>query len=240
MRRLLVLVLVGAAAASGCSLLKKRQADAGADGGLPTVEPVATSAAGPSTGAKNEASVLRYPTETKVDNETATIGRDLAKVRTFPGTGGEVATLGKGTSVVVLAKYFATGVLVLFDDPAATDGSKLLGWLPPEALASAADAQAPAVTGAPGGAVSPVGSGAKALTVDAGAKPGPDAGAKAPTAASGGPTLLLQVLPTAGKCPAGFALVGPFCKRPCNADGDCPRGAFCVSSAGRKTCSATR
>ena len=88
------------------------------------------------------------------------------------------------------------------------------------------------------------------VAVDAGPK---DAGAvvdaggaadagKAATDA-GGPVQssgTITALPIGGKCPAGMILVNPLCRRPCAADGDCPKGAFCTSSGGRKTCSATK
>lgn len=60
-----------------------------------------------------------------------------------------------------------------------------------------------------------------------------------PPANGNGSSTLLQVNPIDGKCPAGFVLSGPACRRPCNTDAECPKGTFCVSN-GRRTCSATK
>lgn len=230
----------------GCSLLKKKN-DAGAEDDPPIANAPTVTVTG--SGAKNEKDVLRYANETKIADEPATIGRDTTKAKTFPGSGADVATLSKGTTVVKIAKYFSTGVLVTFDDPTTADGTKLMGWIAPEALAVPAAAETAAATAAATAApivtapkvVADAGSKA-AIGVDAGGKA--DAGVKdagaAADAARPAPPALLQVLPTAGKCPTGFVLVTPFCRRPCVADGDCPKGTFCTSSNGKKTCSATK
>jgi hypothetical protein len=218
----------------GCGLLKKKK-DAGTDDQPPANAPTVTVTG---TGAKNEKDVLRYASETKIAEEPATIGKDGVKVRTFPASGAEVATLSKGTTVVKLAKFFSTGVLVLFDDPTTGDGTKLMGWIPPEAVA------APAATTT----AAPVFTAPK-VVVDAGPKDAggvgdagaaADAGKAAADAGSATPAIgTITALPTNGKCPTGMTLVGPLCRRPCTTDADC-KGAFCTSSAGKKTCSATK
>jgi hypothetical protein len=239
----------------GCPLKKKKAAPDDDDppiSNAPTVKVTGS-------GAKNEGDVLRYQKETRLADEPATIGKDGTTVKTFPGSGQEVATLGKGAPVVKIAKYFSTGVLITFADPTTLDGTRLMGWIPPEALATpgAVPAAVPAtpvtptvkpqipVTPpvAPTTPVSPVPS---ALSVDAGAK-GVDAGAKPAAIDAGAPakptppsSTTLQVFPDGGKCPAGFTLMGAFCRRACNADKDCPAGTFCTNSVGRKSCSATR
>jgi hypothetical protein len=226
--RVALAVVLASSLVVGCSVLRKKR-DAGTEDPPVTNAPT-VSASG--TGAKNEKDVLRYANETKLASEPGIIGKDVAKVKTFPGSGADVATLTKGTAVTQLAKYFSTGVLVLFDDPRAVDGSKLLGWVAPEALA-------PPVTAHPG---VPATATARVVALDAGGPASTDAGAAKPDAAApGAPTPLLQVLPTAGKCPPGYAVFGPFCRRPCSADGDCPKGTFCtVGTGGKRSCSATR
>ena len=221
----------------GCGLIKKKK-DAGTDDDEPPVANAPTVTV-TGSGAKNEKDVLRYASETKIASEPATIGKDGTKVKTFPASGADVTALAKGTSVVKIAKFFSTGVLVVFDDPAAADGSKLMGWIAPEALTtpSTPTTAAPVFTAAP--KVAAVDAGAKAIVdagvaVDAGKVAAVDAGG--PVQSSG----TITALPNGGKCPAGMILVTPLCRRPCAVDGDCPKGAFCTSSGGRKTCSATK
>jgi hypothetical protein len=215
----------------GCGLIKKKK-DAGNDDDEPPVNAPTVTVTG--TGAKNEKDILRYASETKLANEPATIGKDATKVRTFPASGADVTALAKGTAVVKLAKFFSTGVLILFDDPAAADGSKLMGWIAPEALA---------VPGATPVLTAPVLTAPKVVTLDAGGgakDAGPavaDAGKV--VADAGGPVQssgTITALPVAGKCPAGMILVTPLCRKPCAADAECPKGSVCKSSGGRKTC----
>jgi hypothetical protein len=220
---LALLVAMSLLVVLGCSGLKKKK-DTGATTDPPVGNAPTVTVGG--TGAKNEKDVLRYGNETPLADEPGIIGKDVTKVRAFPQTGGEVATLSKGTTVIKKAKFFSTGVLILFDDPTTVDGTKLLGWIPPEALA------------APGTvpAVPPTLTAPKPVVVDAGVRPVVVVDAGAPRSSA-----LLQTLPVAGECPGGFVIVGPFCRRPCSVDGDCPRPAVCTLSVGsRKTCSATR
>lgn len=216
----------------GCGLVKKKKGAAADDEDPPPNAPTVTVTG---TGAKNEKDILRYASETKLANEPGVIGKDATKVRTFPATGAEVTTLAKGTAVVKLAKFFSTGVLLLFDDPSARDGSKLMGWIAPEALA--APGVVPVVT-APALTAPKV-----VVTVDAGGA-AKDAGLAVADAGkvvvdAGGPVQssgTITALPVAGKCPAGMVLVTPLCRKPCAADAECPRGSVCTSSGGRKTC----
>lgn len=222
----------------GCPLLKKKQADADAGASLVPDEDIADAAtvSVSGTGAKNEKDVLRYAKETKLADEPGTITRDGAKARTFPQTGQEVATLSKGTPVTKIARYFSTGVLVTFDDPAG--GGKLMGWVPPEALA--ATETPPTATPTTTSTWTPP------PKVDAGAPAVKDAGAPVAVVDAGGvpqpqSTAQLFVPPGPGnKCPAGYALIGAGCRKPCNADGDCPRGTFCVPSSGKKACATSK
>lgn len=220
----------------GCGFLKKKKPvdDDESISNAPTVTVGGS-------GAKNEKDVLRYANETLIADEPAVIGKDGVKAKTFPASGADVATIAKGATVVKKAKFFSTGVLVLFDDPATADGTKLMGWIAPEALGAPTAATATATatqvfTAAPKPTVA-VDAGLKdaGVVADAG-KPAVDAGGASP-----GPALLLQTNPIGGKCPAGFALIPPFCRRPCNADRDCPANSFCTQGAGpKKTCSATK
>lgn len=223
----------------GCPLLKSKKAPDDGSEDPPVTNAPTVKVTG--TGAKNEASVLRYAKEEKIADEPATIGKD-AKVREFPGSGKEIVTLGTGTVVTKIAKYFSTGVLVTFTDPGATDGSKLMGWIDPSTIAVH-----PVAAVTPTTPVTPVATQPKpTTTVDAGVKPA-DAGAPSTPAADAGggggggsiPQLLTQ--PLAGnKCPAGMTLMGPFCRRACASQAQCPANTFCTAVQGGKACTATK
>lgn len=234
--------------------------------------PPAAPATHTGTGAKNEKDVLRYANETKVADEPHVVAKDGTKARTFPATGADVATLARGTSVVEIAKYFSTGALVVFDDPVARNGTKLMGWVAPESLAAAPAAAAATVP--PLTPVAPVAPLTPARFADGAApppKPAPvpsDAGGKgrpapnaptAPTAPTApksppappptpppGPVVptiapgQLQVIPNNGQCPPGMTIMGPFCRRPCQTDAQCPPGTFCTNASGPKSCAATK
>jgi hypothetical protein len=235
--RPLVALVVASTFVLGCGLLKKKN-DAGTDDPPVANAPTVTVTG---SGAKNEKDVLRYASETKVADEPAVIGKDGTKAKTFPASGADVATLAKGTTVVKIAKFFSTGVLVLFDDPTTGDGTKLMGWISPESLA----------VPAAGATAAPVFTAPKVAAVDAGPKDAglaaADAGAAAVDAgkaatADAGPvqsTGTITALPGPNKaCPAGMIFVEPppLCRRACNADVDCPKGAVCKSTGGKKTC----
>jgi hypothetical protein len=215
----------------GCGLLKKKKL--ASDDESTTNAPTVTVSG---TGAKNEKDVLRYKNETPIADEPAVIGKDGVKAKTFPSTGADIATIPKGATVVKKAKFFSTGILVTFDDPGTGDGTKLMGWIAPEALGPPTVATAPHVlTAAP-----------KVTPGDAGAKDSgiavADAGKPAVADTGGGtgrPTGLIAALPVGTKCPAGMTLVQgqqPPCRRPCSKDDDCPSGASCSQSGGRKIC----
>lgn len=248
-----------AAVLLGCPLLKKSGADAGAEAEENVADAATVTVSG--SGAKNEHDVLRYAKEQKLNDEPAVIAKDGVEVRTFP-SGAEVATLSKGTPVVKLAKYFSTGVLIRFEDP---EGGQLMGWVTPDAVVSPSSSTptatakpavvAPKVdagggTTKPTDAGSPVDAGAPAdggklfIILDAGAAAA-DAGKTAPVTADAGangiPTPaagVLVVQPTGGKCPTGFTLMAPLCRRACKADAECPRGTVCkaVSGSTQKAC----
>jgi hypothetical protein len=215
----------------GCKFLKKNAADGGGDEDAATVTVTGT-------GAKNEKDVLRYASEIKVADEPGTIGKDVTKARTFPASGAEVATLSKGTPVIQIAKFFSTGVLVIFTDPATADGSKLMGWIPPESLAapgavaSAAPTTAPVFT-----AAKPVDAGVKdSGAVDSGADAGKAADAGAPAGGLG----IAAAPGPGGACPGGFVLtqLPALCRKSCASDLDCGKGsgAICKSVTGKKVC----
>jgi hypothetical protein len=218
----------------GCKFLKKKGAEGAGDEDAATVTVTGT-------GAKNEKDVLRYASEIKVADEAGIIGKDVTKARTFPASGAEVATLSKGTQVIQIAKFFSTGVLVLFTDPATADGSKLMGWIPPESLA-APGAVATTATAAPVVTVArPVDAGAKdSGVVDAGAAADAGKPADAGAAATTGGAAITAVPGAGGSCPGGFVLIQPppLCRKLCASDLDCPRGsgAVCKSLGGKKVC----
>ncbi len=227
-----VAVLALALALCACGLLKKKK---GLEDGLDAATVTVTG-----TGAANEKDVLRYSQEDKIANELAAIAKDNTQPRTYPGLGQPVATLAKGYTVTKLAKYFSTGVLVIFDDPT-TPGQKLMGWLAPEELgplgtASTATATAAATTAPhPTGVVVAKDAGVAAAVVDAGTAPAATSTAAAPAAA-----LFTQPGPD-GKCPAGFAPAPGGCRRPCTSDSGCPSGTFCKPGGlARKFCSTTK
>jgi hypothetical protein len=227
--RLAMALVVSCSLVTGCKLLKKK----GAAGGDEDAATVTVSG----TGAKNEKDVLRYASEIKMADEPGIIGKDVTKARTFPASGAEVATLSKGTQVIQLAKFFSTGVLVLFTDPATADGSKLMGWVPPESIAApgtaaTTTAASPVVT-----AAKPAPTAAKdaGVAADAGVAVA-DAGA-AP--ATGGAAITTLPGP-GGSCPGGFVLIQPppLCRKLCASDLDCPKGsgAVCKPVSGKKVC----
>jgi len=234
-RSALAIALVVSCSLVGCNLLKKKGA-AGGDEDAATVTVTGT-------GAKNEKDVLRYASEIKMADEPGIIGKDVTKARTFPASGAEVATLSKGTQVIQLAKFFSTGVLVLFTDPATADGSKLMGWIPPESLAApgaaapTTTAAAPVVTAVrPAGAANAAkdagvaaDAGAAVVVADAGAAPAATGGAAITTIPGPG-----------GSCPGGFVLIQPppLCRKLCASDLDCPKGsgAVCKPVSGKKVC----
>ena len=230
-------LLLACAVVSGCKFLKKNAAG-GADEDAATVTVTGT-------GAKNEKDVLRYASEVKLADEPGIIGKDVTKARTFPASGAEVATLSKGTQVIQLAKFFSTGVLVIFTDPAAADGSKLMGWITPESLtaapAAATNTVAPVFT-----AAKPVDAGAKdsGVIADAGAATdagaGVDAGKAADAGASTGGTAITAPPGPGNSCPGGFVFTPApaLCRKLCASDLDCPKGSgtVCKSLAGKKVC----
>jgi hypothetical protein len=229
-------LLLACVVVSGCKFLKKN-ADGGADEDAATVTVTGT-------GAKNEKDVLRYASEVKLADEPGVIGKDVTKARTFPASGAEVATLSKGTQVIQIAKFFSTGVLVIFTDPAAVDGSKLMGWITPESLtaapAAATNTVAPVFT-----AARPVDAGAKDSGASADAGAATDAGADAGKAADAGAATTGGAAITAppgpgNSCPGGFVFTPApaLCRKLCASDLDCPRGSgtVCKPLGRQKVC----
>jgi hypothetical protein len=235
-----IATIVLAASFIGCPLLKKKKTG---DDDSATIGDAATVTVG-GTGAKNEANVLRYANETPIANEPGVIGKDGATVRNFPGNGPVVATLAKGTPVAKIAAYFATGTLIMFDDPSG-DGSKLIGWVTPKVFDVAAPPPTKPVVVPPrivdAGAV--VARDAGVVTQDAGASL-KDAGATTKDA-GGGSGLpqpkpgTLAIPPVDGKCPDGFTVAEGMCRRACKADSECPRGIKCLSKGGTKVCASS-
>lgn len=228
--------LLMAAVLLGCPLLKKKGQDAGVTddetADLASIADAATVKV-EGSGASNEKDILRYAKEEKVADEPAVIAKDGVKVRTFPGGGAEVATLGKDTQVTKVAKYFGSGVLIVWDGVS----GRTMGWVPPSALT--APAAATTATAATTAVVRPSDAGirtvvdagvrvdagavdAGARVVDAGVSAAVDAGASGPKA-----TQISYPPDAKGGCPAQFIKSGPMCKRRCMIDAECPRGTFC-------------
>jgi hypothetical protein len=257
----LVAAVVAATVLVGCPLLKKKKQPE-ADDDDPNAAAAAVADAATTTvsgtGAKNEKAVLRYAQEEPLNGEVGVIGKDGTKARNFPGNGPEVATLNKGTAVVKIAKYFSTGVLVEFTDPAGE--GNLLGWVPPHAFATDPTVVAttkpvvvpPAATlntaRDAGGGTSPT----PVATKDAGTTPTTpvatvDAGGGGGSAAADDPwspanlKYKIATPPRDGKCPPGFANIVASCRRLCVNDAGCAavRGTFCVrkSWSPQKYCS---
>lgn len=229
-RRVVVVTtaLVAFSVLVGCPGLRKKGADAGEDDELAAIADAATVTV-TGSGAKNEPDVLRYAKEEKLANEPAVVAKDGTKVRTFPGNGAEVATLAKGQAVTKIAKYFASGVLVVWDDPA---GGKLMGWVPPAALGAVGTATTtpttPVVVRPSDAGARPVDAGARIVDAGAAAKDAGAAVVDAGAASGPKPSQITYPPEAGGKCPSGFVLSGPMCKRRCMIDAECPRGTFCV------------
>jgi hypothetical protein len=233
-----------ASALVGCPLLKKKQSDSD------LLDAATVNVSG--TGAKNEKDVLRYAQEEVLD-EVAVIGKDGTKARNFPGNGPEIATLSKGTVVKKMAKYFSTGVLVMFDDPIAGDGSKLMGWVPINAFDAAAPKPVwtpPKITDAgaktdAGGASTDAGG---STTTDGGGGAKTDAGGGGGADAGGGGGAIPQpergkvsVAPVGGKCPDGWAKTSTDgqCRKTCKTDTECQnqsRVTKCKADGAQKLC----
>jgi hypothetical protein len=245
MRRL-GLLLSSLAVASflvGCPLFKKKKTDA-VEEDEPVSQAATVTVSG--SGAKNEKDVLRYQKEEKLADEPAVVAKDGVKIRSYPGGGADIAPLPKGTAVVKVAKYFSTAFLVLVDDPSGE--GKLMGWILPDQLAAPGAVAVTPTTTAPKPVVRlDAGLAAKDAGGPADAGPLPhDAGAGAKDAGAavvvdaGAPQISGATLFTPagadGKCPAGFATAPGGCRRPCAADGDCPRTTVCGSFGGKKFC----
>lgn len=240
-----------ASALAGCPLLKKKQS---ADDDL--TDAATVDVAG--TGAKNEKDVLRYAQEEALD-EVAVIGKDGTKARNFPNNGPEVASLAKGTVVKKMAKYFSTGVLVMFDDPVAADGSKLMGWVAINAFDVAApkpvwtppkitDAGSSAKTDA-GGAAPATDAGAGKADAGGGAVDAGGGAAKVDAGGGGGggtaipqpPRGVPAVATVGGKCPDNWAKTPTdgMCRRVCKDNAECTaqsRVTSCKPIGGMKLC----
>lgn len=232
---------------TGCPLLKKKNGDDSLD---------ASTVAIGGTGAKNEKDVLRYGDEEALD-EVAVIGKDGAKVRNFPNNGPEIATLPKGTVVKKMAKRFSTAVLVMFDDPVAGDGSKLMGWVVPNVFDVAAPkpvwtppkiVDAGAKTDAGSTTTADAGGGAKAdaggATADAGGGGGgTDAGGGGGGGLAKPARGAVTSPPVGGKCPEGWAITPPpgdgLCRLVCESDAECTtqsRVTKCKPAGALKLC----
>jgi hypothetical protein len=111
------------AVSTGCPKKKGGEADAAAEAAATAVADAAP--AGPE--ATNADAVARFPEETAIDHQAATLAWPKTNVRKAPPSGDVIATLAKGTNVVQLASHDKY-VLVTFDDPK-NAGTRLMGWV---------------------------------------------------------------------------------------------------------------
>ena len=216
----------------GCPLFKKKSTDDSTTDDSTSSSSGSTSTG--TTGAKNEKDITRYADkETKCEGEML-VSQDVVHPRTYATGGTEIATLTKFAHVTCIAKYFASAVLVTFDDP--KGGGKMLGWVLPEQISDGSTPLAGSASAGPqavafnGGIGKPVDAGIK---TDAGVR---DAGA-APTTNT---SPLFLPLPANGKCPAPFQPLDSGCRRPCTTDASCPVATFCASRNGKKYCSTSK
>lgn len=117
------------------SLLKKKQVeeDAGLEASVVSEVADAAPAPGPVVLATNEGDIARFPDETKLADEPATLQRAY-NVREAPPAGVVIIGLNKGTTVTKIAsreRFF----LILFDD-AKAPGTKLMGWIHRDAFSA--------------------------------------------------------------------------------------------------------
>ncbi len=128
-----------------CSgLLKKKTTgeDAGIEASVVSEVADAAPVPTPSALATNEGDIARFPDETKLADEHATL-QQAYNVREAPPAGVVIIGLKKGTPVTKIAsreRFF----LILFDDPK-TPGSKMMGWIHRDAFSAVAQDAGPLV-----------------------------------------------------------------------------------------------
>ncbi len=175
--------------------------DAAAEAAAALVTPPVMEAGTAEPAAKNAADVARFPGETRVADDDATLADALTAARTAPKVGSVVAQLKAGSEVMKIAEY-QDSVLIAFADPK-DEKATLMGWVPKGGFV--ADS-----TGRDGGTKD---GGLR----DGGAKDGGAADAAAPAVDAGAKP--------AAKCGAGEEQVvlaaGPVCKKKCSKDADC-------------------
>jgi hypothetical protein len=115
-------VCVLALVLAGCPKKKGDASDASAD-----AEAGAAAATAPGPEASNVDAVARFPDETAIDHQAATLLWAANNVRKAPPSGEIIATLPKGTNVIQLASHDKYA-LVTFDNPK-TSGERLMGWV---------------------------------------------------------------------------------------------------------------
>ncbi len=160
----------------------------------------------------NAKDIQRFPDETKIDHEAATLTQ-LATVRTTPPRGEPIVNIETGTAVQKLASR-ADSFLVSFTNP--KTGSRTMGWIPQDAIGGTAP---PPVIG-------------HRLHPDGGIFAVFDAGIHHD---GGAATLATGATADAGKhktCAASFGLArlpdGDECLQKCKTQADCPTKTFCT------------
>jgi len=118
----LALLLAGCPKKSGAGADASADAEAGAAADA--------TAAGPE--AVNVDAVARFPDETAIDHQAATVQWATNNVRKSPPSGEVIATLPKGTNVVELATHDKYA-LITFDNPK-NASERLMGWIVKDAF----------------------------------------------------------------------------------------------------------
>ncbi len=126
-RSITLVLLVGpclALLATGCP--KKNETPDAAVEAPEAAAPV--EAAAPAPSAKNAGDISRFGVEKAIANEVAKTVASFTPVRTGPGSGNAVATIGRNTEVTKIAEHPNGAFLVTFADPKAP-GTVLMGWI---------------------------------------------------------------------------------------------------------------
>lgn len=118
----------------GCSLLKKKEEDAGAPEEPKTavVEAGPADAGGPTLAAKNAADIVRFPSGEVAMSDLAAKTTAIVIAKTGCKSGNAVGTLPKGTDVAEVAAYDDCYLVTFLDPKAPAD--RVAGWITKDAF----------------------------------------------------------------------------------------------------------